>query len=90
MISVVVAAAILLSDAAPAAATAPIPAVATTPAAAPVSASGAKVDRDTVVCHMEPVLGSRIPTKVCTTKAQAEDRAQQQQMDLQRMQALSH
>jgi len=83
MISVVFAAAILFSDATPAA-TAPIPAVAATPASAPVVA---KVDRNAVVCHNEEVVGSRIPKRICMTKAQEEDRAQQDKLTLERMQA---
>jgi hypothetical protein len=88
MFSAILAATVLLAQAAPAAAD-PAPAsVAAAPApdAKVVVAQGPKVNRDGLICHTEPVLGSRIPKKVCFTPSQAADRAQQDQMMLNRMQ----
>jgi hypothetical protein len=85
VIDIVFAAALLLSDAAPA----PIVAV---PMAAPSDAAksgaGAKVSRnDQLLCRSEKVLGSLIPREVCYTRAEQEDRSQQDQMKLNRLQS---
>jgi hypothetical protein len=94
MISAIFAAA-LLAQATPAA-SAPTP---STPVVAPAPpggttvpgvtvnvAKGPKVNKEGLICHSEPVLGSRIPKKVCSTPAEAADRAQQDQMMLNHMQ----
>jgi hypothetical protein len=86
MIGAVFTVAILLADAAPAAAQTSAPA----PAAAPgsqVASAKPKVNRDGMICHTEEILGSRIPKKVCMTPAEAEDRARQDQQNLQHMQS---
>jgi hypothetical protein len=85
MIGAVLTVAILLADAAPAAAQPQAPV-----AAAPgdqVASAKPKVNRDGMVCHTEEILGSRIPKRVCMTPAAAEDRALQDQQNLQRMQS---
>jgi hypothetical protein len=90
MISAIFAAAMLMAQSTPAAASEPTP---STPAVAPAApgadvnvAKGPKVNKDGLICHSEPVLGSRIPKKVCMTPAQAEDRAQQDRLMLDHMQ----
>jgi len=84
MIGATLAAIVLLAQAAPAAAAATPDAAAPVAAAAP--AKGPKVNKDGLVCHSEQVLGSRIPTRVCVTPQDAADRAQQDKMNLERMQ----
>jgi hypothetical protein len=90
MISAIFAAAILMAQSTPAAASAPTPSTPVVAPAAPSAtvnvAKGPKVNKDGLVCHTEPVLGSRIPKKVCMTPAEAADRAQQDQMMLNHMQ----
>jgi len=88
MISVILTATLLLSEASPAAASAP---VVTAPAATKVQDAKLvvvppKIDRDTVVCHPARVPGSLIPQKLCYSQAQMEDRRQQDQMMLNQMQ----
>ena len=89
MISAIFAVAILMAQSTPAAA-APIPSTPVVAPAAPSAtvnvAKGPKVNKDGLVCRSEPVLGSRIPKKVCMTPAEAADRAQQDQMMLNHMQ----
>ena len=93
-------AAILLAQAAPPAAQAPAPTPAiAAPAAAladvkPDAAKVTKVHRDDLLCKEEPVIGSRFPKKVCYTREQQEDRTQQDQNTMNRLQSqfgiLSH
>jgi hypothetical protein len=96
VIKAILAAAVLLVQAAPVAAQtdapAPAAAVPTPPAATPsknvggVTVTGKKVspgapDPKEVVCHREPVLGSLFPKEVCATREDiAERRRQDQQM----------
>jgi hypothetical protein len=88
MFSAILAAALLMAQSTPAAAAAASdpaspPAVAATGATTPV-----KVKRsDDVICHSEEVLGTRFPKKVCYTRAEQEDRAQQDHDNLNRMQS---
>jgi hypothetical protein len=93
MIIAVLAAAILMSQAAPPAsedatdATDAAPAAVAPPATA---AKGPKADRDHRICHNERVSGSRFPQKVCYSQAEADDRAQQDRDALNRLQVASH
>lgn len=84
MISAILALAMLMADPQPAAATgAPAPAETATTAASTV-----KVKRDSdMICHQEMMLGSHIPTKVCYTRAEQEDRTQQDRSNLNHMQS---
>ena len=77
MISAILAAALLMAETTPAAAA---------DAAAPAVAKGPKVNKDGMVCHSEEILGTKFPKRVCMTPAQAEDRARQDQADLNHMQ----
>jgi len=86
MISAILAAAVLLAETTTAAAP-PAPAQ-TPPAAAPAKPS--KPDRNAVVCHTERVLGSNIPTRVCVSQAQAEDRAQHDREAVEQQQTGPH
>ena len=88
MISAIFAAAILFAETTPAAAPAPVaPATAAVDGAtAAPGVTKAKRDSD-LICHSEQVLGSRIPSRVCYTRAEQEDRAQQDKQNLQRMQS---
>jgi len=86
MISAILALAMLMAETPPAAAGG-APAPAATAAAATGAAPVVKVKRDSdLICHSEQVLGSHIPTKVCYTRAEQEDRTQQDQRNLGRMQ----
>jgi len=67
MIAITFAAALLLTDAA-------AQAVTPAPVAASAPAKKAKVNKDGLVCKKEAVLGSRMPTKVCLTAEQWEER----------------
>ena len=94
MISAIFAAILLAQAAPPAAPTpAPTPAVAATDAK-PADAKVTKVHRDDLLCKEEPVIGSRFPKKVCYTREQQEDRTQQDQNTMNRLQSqfgiLSH
>ena len=79
MISAALALALLMAD--------PTPDAGSPPAAAPAATPKVKVNRDGMVCHTEEVLGSRIPKKVCMSPAEAEDRARQDQQNLNHMQS---
>lgn len=61
-------------DAAPAAAPTAVPA----PTAAPVS----KKDPNERVCKTSPVIGSRVPSRICMTRAEWEERARTDRADL--------
>jgi hypothetical protein len=90
MIIATFAAAILLAEApAPDAAvsSAAAPDAAQAPVVKPAAAKGPKVNRDGLICHNEAVVGTRIPKKICFTPAEAEDRAQQDQATLNRLQS---
>jgi hypothetical protein len=87
MISSVLAAALLMAQAAPDAAGAQVPMAAAPAAPAPVAAKGPKVNKDGLVCHTEEVLGSRIPKRICFTPEQLADRKQQDQETLERLQS---
>ncbi|HEY3951303.1 hypothetical protein [Phenylobacterium sp.] len=50
--------------------------------------TSAEVQKSTVVCRTEPVLGSMFPKKVCATKAELKDRRDQDQAEVRKMQAL--
>ncbi|WP_372786946.1 hypothetical protein [Phenylobacterium sp.] len=72
MISAILAAAILLADTT-AALQQPAPdaaakSTATAQTAAQATAAAKKNDPQAMVCHSEPVLGSRLPTKRCRTQ----------------------
>ena len=69
---------------------APKAVVLTPPAAISATTQVPKANRDAVICHNEAVLGTHFTKKVCLSAAQADDRSQQDQTDLQRMQSLSH
>jgi len=85
MISAIFALAMLMSE--------PVPAAtdgATAPAAPPAAAATpvVKVKRDSdMICHSETMLGSRIPSKVCYTRAEQEERTQQDKRNLDHMQS---
>lgn len=64
----------MANDAAPAAAPAAVPA----PTAAPVS----KKDPNERVCKTTPVIGSRVPSRICMTRAAWEERARADRADL--------
>ncbi len=88
MISALFAAAILLAETTPAAAPAPMAAVAPAQATADGAPAVVKVRRnEDMICKQEEVLGSRIPKKVCYTRAEQEARSQEDQKNLQRMQS---
>jgi hypothetical protein len=57
------------------------------PAAKPHSDVGTKVSRDQLLCKEEKVLGSLIPRKVCYTRAEQEDREQQDHRTMDRLQS---
>jgi invasion protein IalB len=85
MLSAILAAALLFAQAAPATSPTATPAAAQ---AKPHSDVGEKVSRDNqMLCKTEKVLGSLIPQKVCYTRAQQEDREQQDQKTVQRFQS---
>ena len=90
MISAIVALAMLMAEP-PSAPAAGAPAPAATPPAAATATGAApvvKVKRDSdMICHSEMVLGSHIPNKVCYTRAEQEDRKQQDQRNLNHMQS---
>ena len=87
MISAIVALAMLMAEPPPAPATG-APAPAATPPAAAAAAPVVKVKRDSdMICHSEMVLGSHIPNRVCYTRAEQEDRKQQDQRNLNHMQS---
>lgn len=70
MISVIFTAALLLTDAA----AAPQPQAVLTPPVTPQTTTAAtpkKVSPDERVCHSTPMLGSRMPVKLCMTERQA-------------------
>jgi hypothetical protein len=50
--------------------------------------TNAEVQKSTVVCRTEPVLGSMFPKKVCATKGELKDRRDQDQAEVRKMQAL--
>jgi len=75
--------AILLAQISPALAAETTPAA----AAAPIAATPRKVDRDTLVCHTEQVIGSRIPKKLCYTREQEEARTEDARKMTERLQA---
>lgn len=56
---------------------------AATPAATPAPAPASKKDPNGRVCKTTPVIGSRVPTRVCMTRAEWEQRARdaRQQVD---------
>jgi hypothetical protein len=88
MLGALLALALLSSSDAPANTAAPTAAAPAADApAAPAATAKPKVNRDAVVCHTEEVLGSRISKKVCYTPAEAEDRARQDQRNLDHMQS---
>ena len=86
MIGAVFALAMLMAEPAPAVAGG-APAPAATPAAGAASPV-VKVKRDSdMICHSETMLGSHIPSKVCYTRAEQEERKQQDQKNLNHMQS---
>ena len=85
MISALFAAAILLAETTPAAAPAAMPAA--PQATADGAPAVAKVKRDDMLCKQEEVLGTRIPKKVCYTRAEQEARSQQDRQNVERMQS---
>lgn len=87
MISALFAAAILLAETTPAAAPAAAPAAPAAPQATVDGAPVVKVKRDDMLCKQEEVLGTRIPKKVCYTRAEQEARSQQDRQNVERMQS---
>jgi hypothetical protein len=95
MLTSMLAAAALLWQATAAAAPAPEPAK---PDAAPHTLSGvtatgkskAANDPEALVCHSEPVLGSRMAVKRCMTKADADMQKFEQRQELERMQGSTY
>lgn len=79
MIAMMLAATVLLADAAPAAAP-----VGNKPTAAP--AKDVKVNKDGMICRNERIVGSRMPSKVCMTPQQWEERKANDRQDLERSQ----
>ena len=99
MISAVLAALVLLADPAGALQTAPDSSPAAKPSTtthavseAPAMAGRAKVadDPNAIVCHTEPVLGSRLTVKRCTTKGEAAMNKFEQRQELERMQGATY
>jgi len=82
MISMMLAVALLLADAAaqPAAAE---------PAGAEQAAKKAKTNKDGLICKNEPVLGSRMKTKLCMTAEQWEERKASDRETLERQQRIN-
>jgi hypothetical protein len=82
MISAILAAGILLADAMQAQDTKP---TTVTPA---TSIAPKKDDTQEMVCHSEPVLGSRMPVKRCRTKGEMATRKLEDRQTVERMQIL--
>jgi hypothetical protein len=80
MIVALLAATILMADAAPAA----TPTPAADAKAAPATAK--KASTDALICKSEPVLGSRMPVKKCRTAGDAAAEKLQAQQELNKMQ----
>jgi len=78
MIVALLAATVLLADAAPAATPAP--------AAKTEVQKAAAADQNKLICKSEPVLGSRMPVKKCRTVGDAAAEKLQAQQELNRMQ----
>ena len=75
----------LLSDPAPQAAAATTPASAPAPAATPPASKKVAVDPDRV-CKVQPKLGSRMPEKVCYSRAMMEERTAEDKANLDKIQ----
>jgi len=75
------AATVLLADAAPAATPAPA-----APAAKAEGQKTAAADQNKLICKSEPVLGSRMPVKKCRTAGDAAAEKLQAQQELAKMQ----
>ena len=56
------------------------------PAAAADAKKKAEADPNKLVCHSEPVLGSRMPVKRCTTAAQAAEDKRAAREELEKVQ----
>ena len=81
MITAVLAAMVLFTDAAASVQTPP-----TNPAPAEATAAKPKSDANALVCRSEPTLGSRLPTKKCRTQAQMEARQLEDRQTIERAQ----
>jgi hypothetical protein len=86
MMIALLAATVLMADSAAAlqaapAAAAPTPAATATPNAKPAQADGNKL-----VCRNEPTLGSRLPTKKCSTAAEIAQRRLEDRANLEKLQ----
>jgi hypothetical protein len=99
MISAVLAALVLLANSDGALQTAPDSSPAAKPATTPHTVSEATAvagkakapdDPQALVCHSEPVLGSRLTVKRCTTKAEAAMSKFEQRQELERMQGSTY
>jgi len=100
MISAALAALVLLADQAGAAQSAPDNAPSAKPARTPHTVSEATAVADgkakasddplAIVCHSEPVLGSRLTVKRCTTKGDAAVNKFEQRQELERMQGATY
>jgi hypothetical protein len=99
MISAVLAALVLLADPAGALQTAPDSPPAAKPATTTHTVSEATAvagkakapdDPNAIVCRTEPVLGSRLTVKRCTTKGEAAMNKFEQRQELERMQGATY
>ena len=79
MFVALIAATVLMADAASAAPTTP-------PPAAPAAQPAKKAEGQQMVCKSEQVIGSRLPVKKCMTKGEADMRRFEDRQDLERSQ----
>ena len=85
MFILTLAAAVAIAASTPAAGAAPV-----APEGAAQAAPAAKpVDKDRQICKTEPLAGSRVPKKVCATKAEWDARRQDDKEQLDKMQRAS-
>lgn len=82
MFILTLAAAVAIAASTPAAGAAPV----ATEGAAQAAAPAAKADKDRQICKTEPLAGSRVPKKVCATKAEWDARRQDDKEQLDKMQ----
>ena len=80
------AAAVAIAASTPAAGAAPMATEGAAQAAAPAAKA---VDKDRQICKTEPLAGSRVPKKVCATKAEWDARRQDDKEQLDKMQRAS-
>ena len=84
MISVLLAAAFLMADAAAIAQVDPAP------APAPAASAPAKKTEEKLICQKEAVIGTRLTTKKCRTPAQIAERRREDRANLEKMQQISN